>query len=392
MRLILKTILTAFCASVISLSMGFSDVAAQSSQEQDVDFMYERRIFLWDVTVSMVGATQYEYHTNEYGEKIANVPNYSRTNPYYGYNQANLKYYNSDGDIFDDTRAKLIELIDGLDETFVSEILVFPYTEDIAEPFWVKSASKEDKEALKAMVMAWDNLNMGRTYTGQCLDKVIKGYFAEDMINRVVLLTDGAPHQDDEPVLRRIFAEWDSRMENSRYSNNRLLYVMLNAEAEKMEPYLDNKRGLEGLGKDQNPADYLSFRMVNPVMTVHLNEISTNDLLQHEVEGAISCKATQGRFGKMDVTCMLECDDNPYIRLASNVAELSEDGRLSVKIAFKELDRKFYSDTFVNGEATVCLTCKVADSCGSVTLENDKIEVKLVARPEPRVTLSLKAK
>ena len=387
MNYLLKKLFIGACASAMLLM-----AAPNAAALQDPDYMSERRIFLWDVTVSMVGATTHEYHTNESGERVANELGYTRTNPSYNYDENMLIYHNSDGDIFDATRDKLIELIYDLDEETVSEILVFPYTEDISEPFWVHSATKKDKDALKEMIMSWSNLKSARTYTGHCLDKVIKGYFAKDKINRVVLLTDGAPHPTDEPLLTKILAEWDCNKDETRYADNRLVYVMLNKEAEKMKSKLDPDRGTTPIGKDDNIADFLSFKMIDPVMTVYMNELSSDDVLPLEVEGAISCKATQSRFGKVGVTCVLECEENPYVYLVDDVVELSEEGKLALRVAFKENSRRFYSNAFENGEAKINLTCKVASSCRNVTMENRTIEVKLIARPEPRVTLSFKAK
>ena len=376
------------------LLAGASNVSAQP--DDDIEYKTEKRIFLWDVTISMVGATQHQSHINDNGIRVDNVKNHSRVSPDYRYNEVPYVNYNSDADIFDATREKLLELIENIDDER-TEILVVPYTDGVQAPMWVPSATNANKAALKKMVMSWNNLKQGRTYTGQSLRYVIDNYFDANKINRVVLLTDGEPHESDRPILMAELAQWDCRnKEEKRYYNNRLVYVMLNKEAEAMKPYLDHERGTDGITSDEDPTKYLSFRIGNRSFSLHLNELSESGALSRW-EGVVNCKPSQSNFIGAGVKMRVECEENPYIFLEEKIVSVDDEGQFVVKVCFKEEDRQFYSEELgpQGGVGKVYMTCSVFSTENGVnaTLEGiDKIEVNLVARPEPRVTLSLSTK
>ena len=370
------------------LLAGASNVSAQP--DDDIEYKTEKRIFLWDVTVSMVGAT-----ANEPGCVPATprtkVPKYD----YYKSDRESKWNYHPSLDIFDVTRDKLLTLIDDINDE-QTEILVIPYTEELQTPLWVPSATKENKESIKKMVMSWDNLRPGATYTGACLNGVIKNYFNPNKINQVVLLTDGKPStSDDQQLLFRILGEWDCNKVKSEYENNRLVYVMLTQAADIAFPSLVPDGGVQKLSYGESITEFLSFKIANPNQKIYLNELASERKLNSRVDFLVNCKAYNGRFNDADLILSVDCAPNPYVSVVDKKVKVEDDGTFIVTLSLAGQDRQFYSDAFADqgGVGTVELTCEVASSKRNATMEgSDIIEVNLVAKPEPRVTLSLSTK
>ena len=81
----------------LSLPLRATTVSSPS-EDQEEAFKKERRIFLWDVTISMVGAT-----------RDASFPKGTkRSKPSFDYAKSGFPYYNASKDIFDKTRETLI--------------------------------------------------------------------------------------------------------------------------------------------------------------------------------------------------------------------------------------------------------------------------------------------
>ena len=241
--------------------------ALSAQNEGEVDdsrFLPEKRIFLWDVTISMVGA-----NNDDKGKPGWVEGRDPRHNPDYDYSSDNLGYYPLE-DIFDDTRAELLKLIDDIPEGDY-EIEVITYTTDLLGSCKVGSSSAKDKEIIKNWVKTNPmSLESGATFTGTCLEKVIDNHFEKGKINRVILLTDGYPdtrYDDERKKLTSLISEWDKGKKDTKYHNNRLVYVMLTEEAEKNEEF--NKTiygkgsgsGVEVIKSGESIAERLNFSL-----------------------------------------------------------------------------------------------------------------------------------
>lgn len=162
-----KILLMAVAALFVGQSGAMATAVPAPQDEEHVEaFKKERRIYLWDVTISMVGAT-----------KDATCPKASkRTAPDYAYNQG-FPNYNSQKDIFNDTRAKLIKMIY---ETQVesTEIIVLPFRNGIVGEI-KGDASVEGKAKLKKAIMEWNDLQAGGTFTATCLKEAVNKFFTK---------------------------------------------------------------------------------------------------------------------------------------------------------------------------------------------------------------------
>ena len=398
-----KTILDMMKLSMKSLLVAGVALLCNSvfvaSADNDTKFMSERRIFLWDVTRSMVGVS-----SNNLDPTWCNRQD-SRKNPFYDYstdgrNRAGKEYgYLPALDIFDDTRDKLLSMIDAISDENC-EIVVLPYTETILDVYEVKSATPENKEKLKAMVLGWDNLKPANTFTGRCLQKVVNEYFVEWKINRVVLLTDGAPSDGDGSALYDILNDWDTRKKHTKYHNNKLVYVMLTDEAvnEQLDTILDNKSDGSGVAKLQpgeNITEMLSFSLSGLKQSVYINDLVGNaGSLPAGGTIVLGCERKVGPENRMqELVCNVECIENNLLSLTSSQIRI-KDGKLEIPYSFKGSSREFYlNELSSGGVGTVRLTCKIDESCKLMALEGEnEVEIEIVVRPEPRAVISLSTK
>lgn len=360
-------------------------VSAFAQGGADLNFMSERRIFLWDVTISMVGAT------NEASDRVAASPRKSPDFDYKGW------MYSKSRDIFDVTRDKLCNLIDNIAE-LDCEIVVVPYTTDIQPAFHVPSSSPEDKARIKKMIMEWNGLKPGGTYTGQCLEKVMDAYFTKDKINRVVLLTDGRPSPQDGNKLYDIVNAWDLSRKNTKYENNRLVYVMLNDEAadERIKDIIEDKDGDTGtdlLLPGQDIAQYVSFRLSNTNVKIYVNEYVSDGYLAADGVIELGTKATSS-CGVDGVRCKFTCATNDYIAVSAAPISPNENGTYVVPFNFVGQDREYYRSVLANGVGNTLIQCEVMPADNKIVkLEGtNKVNVELIVKDEPRATISLSKK
>lgn len=354
------------------------------SMAQGKKFKTERRIFLWDVTISMVGAT------NESPNRVER--NEARTNPFFDYKKSGWGYDES-RDIFDDTRASLLNYIDGI-EREDCEIFVIPYTTDIQSVYYVGGSTAEDKADIKRQVMSWDNLKAGGTYTGTCLQKVVNSYFDPEKMNKVILLTDGRPSSGDGNKLYDIVASWDEKHKENDYIKDRILYVKLTQEAKdaKIDTLASNQQGVTVIEPGTKIDEVVTFTLRDYKYKIFVNEYVGAD--GELVDGGvieIGCDKTGG-VGLDKVICSFTCDENPYISLdATRVAPM--DGKFAIPFTFKTHDRQFYLESLPDGVDKVMVKCEVLPSCDNVMLEDsDQIEVELIVKLVPRATISLSTK
>lgn len=387
-----------------SLGLGLSLLlllgSAGAAAAQNTRNLKERWIFLWDVTISMVGI---DSHSDKPGWEDRRT---IRQNPYWDYVKdcgpskninPNVEYgYIQEQDVFDDTRARLLSLIDDIaDEE--SEIMVFPYTKEIDSPFIVNSASSGDKERIKGMIMSWDNLDHGGTFTGKCLQKVINQYFAKDRINRVIILTDGCPSTtEDEAKLLGILREWDVNDPKTEYYRNRLIYVMLTDEAVEDTLSFDPIKGTSCLLPGEDIDQLLTVSLSDYLIPVHVSEFAKDGFLEAGGNLVLGCERQMGDVKKMsEVRCRFICEENPLISVSSATVKLDESGKFVIPFTFKGNDREYYLNELSASGLTgrVALKCEIDPSCKDIVLEgSDEITVEVIVKPEPRAIISLTKK
>ena len=360
------------------LLMGVSNASAQENTTKK-----ERRIYLWDVTISMVGATK----TDSF--PLAD-PSAGVGNPIYSYNEGDIKYYKEKEDIFNPTREALINSIKAIEDEDC-QIVVLPYDKEIRDVFEVSTASIKDKETIIQQVESWNNLHSAPTYTGKCLREVIDNYFKKDRLNRVILLTDGnCSTEDDEKVLLGIVREWDQSNVHSKYVDNRLVYVMLTSAVDDVDVLTafekkDEDSGVTTVESLEDLANYVSFSLSN----LSHEKVVEQNLSEFNI--IVDCNVVAA-FGNPDkIRCVFETNDPMIVVDPAPIAPT--DGKFIIPVKFAYGSREAYRQEVGNKVHSAVIKCSVAPECEDVVLEgNDKIIVDLSINAQPKAVVRISRK
>lgn len=381
MNFSLKKLFIGAGVSAMLLLMGVSNASAQENTTKK-----ERRIYLWDVTISMVGATA----NKSFPE--AN-PSAGVGNPIYSY-KGDIKYYKEKEDIFNPTREALINSIKAIEDEDC-QIVVLPYDKEIRDVFEVSTASIKDKETIIQQVESWSNLHSAPTYTGKCLREVIDNYFKKDRLNRVILLTDGCPDKQnkpsDEEIFLQIIKEWDQRISESKYVDNRLVYVMLTEAANgssKITEELkkkDKETGVATVGSLDELENYVSFSLSN----LSHEKVVEQNLSEFNI--IVDCNVVAA-FGNPDkIRCVFETSDPMIVVDPAPIAPT--DGKFIIPVKFAYGSREAYRQELGNKVHSAVIKCSVAPECEDVVLEgNDKIIVDLSINAQPKAVVRISRK
>lgn len=373
---LLKKMLMGSLAAALFLG-GIFQAAAQENTTKK-----ERRIYLWDVTISMVGATE----NDSFPE--AN-PSAGVGNPIYSY-KGNIKYYKEKEDIFNPTREALINSIKAIEDEDC-QIVVLPYDREIRDVFEVSTASIKDKETIIQQVESWSNLRSAPTYTGKCLREVIDNHFKKDRLNRVILLTDGnCSTPDDETVLIDIVSEWDQSNVYSKYVDNRLVYVMLTSavnDVDVLEAFekKDEDSGVTTVESLEDLANYVSFSLSN----LSHEKVVEQNLSEFNI--IVDCNVVAA-FGNPDkIRCVFETNDPMIVVDPAPIAPT--DGKFIIPVKFAYGSREAYRQELGNKVHSAVIKCSVAPECEDVVLEgNDKIIVDLSINAQPKAVVRISRK
>ena len=379
------------CRKLLMISLvaifAFSGVMTAGAQS----LKKERRIYLWDVTISMVGAPAQP-------KFVGCEPPKDRANPSYKYNEE-FPWYNEEGDIFEETRARLVESIRSISSQDC-EIVVIPYTNKLYSAMEVLTSTEADKDALIERVMEWDNLKSAGTYTGKCLQDVIDNFFKENKANRVILLTDGNPSDDDPGDLMKIIREWDtngtSRTKETEYKDNRLVYVMLNETAQnaELESLIHKKNaekdsGVDVLNNLKDLENYVSFSLGRPDEQEHIIEADEfPDGFSLSIGYALSMSMGQDDT----IRCIFSTDD-PYVSIDSSEIVEGKDGKFVVPVTYRYDCREDYLIMMGKAGHEVTVKCEVDSSCSNVKIEGQnmvKFDLCVLAQPKAVISISTK--
>lgn len=349
-----------------------NDACAQSHKT-------ERRIYLWDVSISMVGATQHG----------SCEPPRDRKNPSYKYDE-DFKYYNSEGDIFVRTRDVLIKSIRSIrDEK--CEIVVIPYVETMQSPMVAKCAKSEEKERLIEQIMSWDNLKKGGNQGGTCLKQVIDTY-EDGKFNRVILLTDGHDYSEEE--LKNIIEEWEVEGDG-KYRDDRLIFALLSPTAlEKNKEIIatidkknsDNKdHGVIYLKDLDHLQEYVNFSLGS-----YDSEVVIEDNTPETMILKVPCRLS---MGYMEAVKCVFSTDSELVSVDTDLPIVPEGGQFRIPLRFKMNSRIDYLNAIRNSGRKfleVKIRCSVDSSCKSVTLEGpDVIKLDICVDPQPKAIVTI---
>lgn len=350
-------------------------------QEIEDAFKKERRVFLWDVTISMVGAT-----------RNADCPNGTkRSKPDFDYAKSGFPNYNSDKDIFDVTRETLVKMIYQI-ENESTEIIVLPFRNGIVGEFRA-TASASGKEQIINDIMNWNNLQSGGTFTATCLKMAVNKYFTKDKINRLFLLTDGEPSNNEGAELLDYLEKWQG-LKETKGSSCYLVYVMLTDEAEfyGIGEIAKESGGDITVVKDFEEPTWLA---INHKASIHIRDYF-NGKYSSGGNGEFKVPFTFLAGTKIPENSIFHfcIEDNDYIAIDPDAVIRTDNGRFivpfSLKMSLEEYLSKLPSDT----ETIITAECVKDTACNkniSVTGSN-LVNISLVLYREPRVSISLMKK
>ena len=358
--------------------------------------MPERRVFLWDVTVSMVGASQKSFTDAPGRQAPTSTKGMSRKKPYFNYN--GYPWYRKNEDIFDDTRARLIKLINDI-QTESTEIIVLPFRNGLTGECCQVLASERGKADVIQWVNNWDNLKSGATWTYTSVKDAISRYFSKDRRNKLILLTDGEPSSAEEREnLKRFLSEWTSQPSVTRgkeieTQGNAIIYVMLNEEAyrikEELDDYVKNSGG--GVLKIFEPDEKIdecaevSF-LSNASLYIREYYQKSGSDGNGKIRVAYSLKTRVPLPQGAEFSFSLE--PNPWVTIDSSLKIQAEDGVLYIPFVLNFQSINEFRENFPGEEASVVLNC--IGQSDNIMVTDPSINLSLICRSEPRATITWK--
>ena len=371
--------------SALLFLTGASNAAAQATKSK---FKKERRIYLWDVTISTVGVAS-ERHSERWTGKWENRQD-ERFNPHYDYSSddANGYGYYKDLDVFDATRAELVQNIRNIGRDDC-ELYVLAYrgNSPIVAVYHAENSTEQSKERLIQQVESWDDLEPGKTLTGKALNEALK-YATTERNNRIYILTDG--EANDEGDLLRLNRQWP----NEPDGNATLVYVEVSDDAvdeDVRREFDDGNPNTRIFKKGESMNEDVEFALTSNEADIYINQ-KLGEERSSVGEITVGCLLT-GAYGAEFVVCDFECQENPYVEFSCKDLKL-QDGKFVLPYRLKLTTQEEYYDALKNQETKIRLTCKVSESCTKKVYMKggDSVDVELIVRPEPRVILSISAK
>ena len=370
------------CLAVVPVQ-SFAEVPGgfESAGAEDDVFKKERRIFLWDVTISMVGATQ----------NSAKPKGKKRANPDFNYSASGFPYYDSEKDIFDRTREILINKIEEI-KNESTEIIVLPFRNGIVGEFRA-NATAEGKEQLKQLINSWNDLVPGGTFTATCLKQAVDTYFTGDRTNRIILLTDGEPTGDEGHRLLKYINEWKGLRE-TKGTGCYLVYVMLTDEADSddiKKVARSNPDEIQVIPPDVNVGDHV-FISIARTASIYVRDCF-NGKISDEGKGELKLHYTfvDGNEIPDDSEFCFTIEENEYISIDPSEEIEPEDGFFIVPFKFKKSFEEIYADLPHDSNLTLKVTCSKDEDSKLIDITGgSSVDLALVVKPEPRATISWK--
>ena len=366
-------------ASGVSSVSGYE---AYGSRPDEI-FKKERRIFLWDVTISMVGATQ-----------NADCPKgKKRSSPDFNYAGSGFPYYNEEKDIYDRTRDVLINKIMQITNES-TEVIVLPFRNGIAGEFRA-CADAEGKQYLKEQIMRWNDLRPGGTYTATCLKQAVDTYFTPDRINRLVLLTDGEPSDGEGQELLKYIHEWKGLSETMS-TGCYLVYVMLTDEADNdriKDVAEDNPDQIQIITPDQDFDEHVTIAVARNVSLYVRDYFSGKISDEGEGEFSLHYSFIEGSEIPEDSGFYFTVVDNEFIEIDSDEKIEPEDGYFTIPFRFRKSFEDIYSALPHDSDFVLEVTCRKDEDSRLIDISGGStIDLSLVVRPEPRAVIGWSVK
>ena len=294
----------------------------------------QRRIYLWDVTLSMKG-------------------------------------YGGASDIYDEVRDFLIQDIRYNIRDENTEIVVLPFQEFVLER-WIVKADEAGKNDIIRRISSYNNKDVTSTNIVTPIKEVKESIIRNDRENLFLLLTDGTQSRKfgGRAELDKEVRTW---AEYARINDATPVYVMLTPEARgdlaELEPAF--KAGGWTL-----VTDFIILRPQNPV---------TYNIIDDTGQPASVVLTSEGRSGDLpNITIRVHADENDYITV--NQEAVVRNGRFSFNVVFKQpesvLRELFPEKTRIPLRLELVNQDEMMRGGSMVSLNPYRIELELINKPE----------
>lgn len=311
----------------------------------------DRRIYLWDVTLSMQG------------------------------------YQGKTPDIWDDVTAFLKKDIENISDEN-TELVLLPFQENILADWSCRATEDGKKELLrhiddaKKLFAKPTNTNIAGPFS-----KVKDSYVDHNRNNLVILLTDGKQNvSGGQEAWRNLLTTWHPY---AKMNNAYLIYVMLTNQAidNELKQYMDTISTGEAVMPNEATFEYINFK---PKKKVEVNVADNNDV----VELCIPLENTKKSMHiPDDVRMLVKTGENTLIEIEEEVEVKTEMLKLKLKYTSKELkDKMDLAET-----ASIPLTLELLNQNEiqqqhhkRLILTQNEVEVVLINKIQKLLTISFK--
>lgn len=322
----------------------------QYSEAQNRQFKNERRIYLWDVTLSMKG------------------------------------FQGRTPDIYDKVVSALEKDINSvLDEQ--TEIWVLPFQTSILAK-WEEQATSVGKRNLISKIRSFNNDEVTHTNIASPMEEVMRTLISPDKRNVLILLTDGIQNDPKCPKqkLYDLIREWCAfAEENDAYA----FYVMLTkfAQDEELIRVIDEtcRMSVHIPVADSDDSGIINFVEINPQDTYKYN------IKDDEGKGLtlrFDCKKRIKIPEGLKIRC--HCEPNPYVEVDESASIENEQLKISLKHKQNYDSMKSQLPQETNERIMLHFEVEDAEKYRMVKLLNDECCLELINKPEKTLKVYVK--
>ena len=309
------------------------------------NFVKEKRVYLWDVTLSMKG----------YG----GTPN-----------------------IWDDVVKSICDNINSIvDED--TEIVVLPYQVDILEEWKVK-ASPEGKRLIISKIKNYKNDQVTNNDNYTPFNKVMKSHIDSNKRNVLFLLTDGK-HNVNKPSINDLYALISKWCLFAKTNNSYAFYVMLTEHAvdQTLKDFIDESCRITSIPPGET-FNFLEIRNDNSVLKYNIR-----DDIGKSLKLNLSTNVTYDLPN--DIQFKLDIESNDYFSLSETVSlnQMQLAFKLN-QISKEELKRILPFDKNEKLKVSITLTPETLKKYPFIQyLSNDYFEIELINKLERTLKISI---
>jgi hypothetical protein len=320
----------------------------------------QRRIYLWDVTLSMKGKT---------------YPN----------GRLDSEVYDSEKNIYNDVRGFLVNEIKNIENG--TEIIVLPFQEEAKLSFdpWIVQANENGKRNIIQKIVDYKN----DSRTGTDIVGVIR-FAKENLVkngkeNTLILLTDGTQSRNlsgGDDALIELIKDWK---EYAKANDTRLLYIMLNDKG------IPNKKVLGALKKEED-SQTLSIVTDFIILEPSIDHLNVKDNKGRPVVINFESKNNANPNLPKKMLVNVHSTENPYIHIDQPRLELDKGLKISFRLNDEENVRnKMLGDKVeqytVNLKIDLLNQKEIQQEGKTVTISPDSIKLVLINKPVKTLTI-----